>query len=71
MDTSLRTIKAHECCYSQCREEGAIHIGANGSDSHWIRVRHFDYWNRASARLLADGGRCEMQELGELLEGEE
>jgi len=54
----------HACCYYQCREPGAIHIGLTGDpDSHWICFRHYDWWNETRARLLADGGGCEMQKL--------
>jgi hypothetical protein len=58
----------HACCYHQCPEPGTIHIGVNGGDSHWICLRHLDRWNQDRARFLADGGGCEMEELGELLE---
>ena len=60
--------RRHLCCYLDCPEEGAIHIGANGNpDSHSICLRHYNRWNADRARFLADGGGCEMQELGELL----
>jgi hypothetical protein len=65
-----RTLKEHNCCYCNCPEPGTIHIGPNGGDSHWICFRHLDRWNQNRARFLADGGRCEMEELGELLEEE-
>jgi hypothetical protein len=59
----------HDCCYCHCPEPGAIHIGKNGNpDTHWICFRHYYKWNADRARFLADGGGCEMQELGELLE---
>jgi hypothetical protein len=58
----------HECCYIECPEEGTIHIGANGGDSHWICFRHPEKWNADRDRFLADGGGCEMQRLGELLD---
>ena len=58
---------AHDCCYIDCPEEGTIHIGANGGDSHWICWVHYYKWNADRARFLADGGGCEMQRLGELL----
>ena len=60
----------HSCCYSECPEPGTIHIGPNGGDSHWICFRHLDRWNQNRARFLADGGGCEMEKLGELLEEE-
>lgn len=60
-------IKDHACCYYQCLEPGTIHIGTNGSDSHWICFRHLDRWNQARARFIAQGLPCEMEELGELL----
>lgn len=56
------------CCYYNCLVPGTIHIGPNGGDSHWICFRHLDRWNQNRARFLADGGGCEMEELGELLE---
>jgi len=59
-------MKDFHCCYYECWEPGSIHIGANGGDSHWICLRHYDKWNQDRARLLADGGECEMQQLGEL-----
>jgi len=59
-------MKDFDCCYYQCPEEGTIHIGANGGDSHWICFRHLGRWNQTRARFLADGGGCEMEELGEL-----
>jgi hypothetical protein len=60
-------MKAHECCYSQCREEGAIHIGANGGNSHWICLRHLERWNQTRTRFVEAGLPCAMEELGELL----
>jgi hypothetical protein len=57
-------MKNHPCCYRECPEPGTIHIGINGGDSHWICFRHLDRWNQNRARFLADGGGCEMQELG-------
>ena len=59
-------MKEHPCCYYQCPEEGTIHIGVNGGDSHWICFRHLEKWNADRDRFLADGG-CKMQRLGELL----
>jgi hypothetical protein len=59
----------HVCCYINCPAPGTIHTGVNGSDSHWICFSHLERWNQTRARLLADGGGCEMQELGPLLEG--
>lgn len=58
-------MKDHNCCYN-CPEPGTIHIGVNGSDSHWICFQHYHKWNADRTRFLADGG-CAMQELGELL----
>lgn len=63
-----KTLKDHNCCYYNCPEEGTVHIGPNGGDSHWICFRHLERWNQNRACFLADGGGCEMQELGELLE---
>jgi hypothetical protein len=60
-------MKEHVCSYHNCSEPCAIHIGENGGDSHWICFRHLERWNQTRARFLADGGGCEMQELGELL----
>jgi hypothetical protein len=57
----------HDCCYYECPNPGTIHIGVNGSDSHWICWIHYYKWNADRARFIADGGVCEMQELGELL----
>jgi hypothetical protein len=65
-----KTLKEHNCCYYECPEPGTVYIGPNGGDSHWICFRHFDRWNQNRVRFLADGGGCEMQELGELLEEE-
>jgi hypothetical protein len=62
-------MKDHACCYSECPEPGTIHIGTNGNpDTHWICWVHYYKWNADRARFLADGGGCEMEELGELLE---
>jgi hypothetical protein len=61
-------MKDHNCCYDNCPEPGTIHIGVNGGDSHWIRLRHLDRWNADRVRFLADGGGCAMEELGEPLE---
>jgi len=63
-----KTLKDQNCCYANCPEEGTVHIGPNGGDSHWICWRHLSRWNRNRARFLADGGGCAMEELGELLE---
>jgi hypothetical protein len=60
-------MRTHACCYANCPEPGTIHIGPNGGDSNWICFRHLDRWNQTRARFLADGGGCEMQELGEPL----
>ena len=65
MSTS-KTFKEQNCCYYDCPEPGAVHIGPNGGDSHWICFRHLDRWNENRARFLADGGGCEMQQLGEV-----
>jgi hypothetical protein len=67
----MRTIEDQDCCYYECPEPGTIHIGSNGGDSHWICWVHYHKWNADRARFLADGGGCEMQRLGELLEGED
>ena len=48
-----------------------MHIGVNGGDSHWICFRHLQRWNQTRTRFLADGGGCEMLELGEPLERED
>jgi hypothetical protein len=61
----------HDCCYDRCPEEGTIHIGVNGNpDTHWICWVHYYKWNADRSRFLADGGGCQMQELGELLEND-
>jgi hypothetical protein len=60
-------MKGHNCCYHNCPEEGTIHIGVNGGDSHWICWRHLSRWNQTRARFLAAGLPCEMRELGEPL----
>lgn len=62
-------MKDHNCCYYNCPEPRTIHIGPTGGDSHWICFRHLERWNQNRARFLADGGGCEMEELGELREG--
>jgi hypothetical protein len=62
----MRTMKEHACCYANCPRQGAIHIGVNGGDCHWICWHHLDRWNQTRARFLAEGG-CEMEELGEPL----
>jgi hypothetical protein len=64
-------VEDHPCCYYECPEPGAIHIGVNGGDSHWICFRHLQRWNQTRTRFLADGGGCEMLELGEPLERED
>jgi hypothetical protein len=57
-----------ECCYPDCLKPATVHIGTNGNpDTHWICWVHYDKWNADRARFLADGGGCEMQQLGELL----
>lgn len=63
-------MKDHACRYYHCPEPGTVHIGPSGGDSHWICFLHLDRWNQNRARFLADGGGCEMEELGELLEEE-
>ncbi|MGD0909898.1 MAG: hypothetical protein ABSA96_20125 [Candidatus Acidiferrales bacterium] len=45
-------MKDFDCCYFQYPEEGTIHIGANGGDSHWICFRHLEKWNADSARFI-------------------
>jgi hypothetical protein len=68
----LPTITDHTCCYANCPEPATIHIGVNGNpDTHWICWRHLERWNQTRARFIADGGGCEMEELGEPLESEE
>lgn len=58
----------HDCCYINCPRLGMIHISENGNvDAQWISSFHRDRWNADRARVLADGGGCEMRELGELL----
>jgi len=63
----MKTMTHYACCYYQCPEEGVIHIGENGGDSHWICFFHYKKWTADRGRFLADGGGCEMQELGDLL----
>jgi hypothetical protein len=46
----------HDCSYYQCPEEGTIHIGANGGESHWICSSHYYRWNADRYRFLADSG---------------
>jgi hypothetical protein len=61
-------MKDRDCCYINCPEPGTIHIGENGNPrTHWICFCHYDKWNADRARFNSDGGRCEMEELGELL----
>jgi hypothetical protein len=63
--------RAHGCCYDRCPRPGAIYIGLNGNlNTDWICFFHFDLWHETRARFLADGGGCEMQALGELLDQE-
>jgi hypothetical protein len=45
----------YPCCYYDCPEPGAIHIGRNGWDSYWICFFHFGKWNADRARFLAEG----------------
>ena len=66
----LPILTDHSCCYADCPDEGVFHIGPNGGDSHWICFRHLNQWNQTRVRFLADGGGCEMEQLGELLEEE-
>jgi len=63
---NANAMKDHNCCYNNCPEEGVVHVGINGGDSHWICCLHLDHWNADRARFLADGGGCEMRKLGEL-----
>jgi hypothetical protein len=63
-------MKKHDCCYYQCSEEGRIYISENGGSSHWICFRHYAKWNADRARFLDDGGGCEMEKLGDLLDDE-
>jgi len=67
MPPRLSSMKDHPCCYFNCPEPGAIHIGFNGGASHWICFCHFDLWHAQRDRFLADDGGCEMEKLGELL----
>ena len=62
-----KTLKERNCCYYNCPEPGAIHIGVNGGDSHWICWVHYDKWNADRDRFRRDGRGCEMQRLGKLL----
>jgi hypothetical protein len=71
MTNKRPAVEDHACCYVDCPEPSTIHIGVNGSHSHWICWRHLTRWNQTRARFLADGGGCAMQRLGELLEGED
>lgn len=64
---NVEIMKNHDCCYYQCPQEGVVHVGINGGDSHWICWRHLNRWNQTRARLISDGGGCAMQQLGELL----
>jgi hypothetical protein len=61
-------MKEHPCSYYQCPEEGTIHIGVNGGDSHWICFRHLEKWNADRNRFPTDDRGCEMEELGDLLD---
>ncbi len=58
----LPQMNEYPCCFWHCLEEGVIHIGFNGGDSHWICWRHYIWWSETRARLLADGGPCEMEQ---------
>jgi hypothetical protein len=61
----------HLCCYADCDRPGTIYIGENGNpDTEWICEYHRSKWHANRARFLADGGGCEMQRLGELLDDE-
>jgi len=65
-------MKRHPCCYHNCPREGVLHIGKNGNPyCEWMCEYHLNWWNANRARFLARGLPCEMQELGELLEGED
>lgn len=66
-ENQISTDRGTTAVHINCHEPGAIHIGINGGDSRWICFRHLERWNKNRARLRADGGGCEMQELGELL----
>jgi len=57
--TKFPQVEDHACCYADCPEEGTVHCGPNGGDSHWICFRHLERWNRNRARFLADGGGCD------------
>jgi len=64
MPPRLSRMKDHPCCYIDCPEPGAIHIGVNGNpDTHWICFYHFDLWHAQRDRFRADGLPCEMEEL--------
>ena len=57
------------CCYADCPLPGTYYIGTNGNPgTQWICVRHLERWNQTRARFLAEGGGCEMEELGDFLE---
>ena len=59
----------HACCYIDCPEEGAVYIGMNGNPAtDWICFYHLNRWIANRTRFLADGGGCEMEELGVLPE---
>jgi hypothetical protein len=45
-------MKDFDCCYFQYPEEGTIHIGANGGDSHWICFRPLERWNETCIRFI-------------------
>jgi hypothetical protein len=59
----------HDCCFYKCDRHGTIFIGKNGDpETEWICEHDRDKWNADRNRFIADGGGCEMQKLGELLE---
>ena len=63
--------RRHRCCYDRCPRPGAVHIGVNGGDSHWICFFHFNLWHETRSRFIADGGGCAMEKLGAPPEGNE
>lgn len=67
-DVNNERPKDQPCCYFNCDQPGAIHIGVNGNpETHWICFHHLNEWNADHARFIAQGLPCEMQELGEPL----
>jgi hypothetical protein len=57
-------------CYYQCPEQGAIHIGLNDGDSHWICFFHYTKWNAQRARFLAMGFHARYKNWGNCCAGE-